>query len=417
MRQFYLGCTGLLLIGCGSRGLGVASQGPSLDGGVADAARPVDLSPPPPLDMRPAAPYPAPHAAYPQVENQGGQVLKSPKFVIITFDGDPLREDIEKFAQGIGATAYWKAVTAEYGVGPATVAGTVHVATAAPKTIDGTELEQWLTDNVTAPAQGWPAADVDVVYAVFYPDGTTVNETDSAGRIVGTSCMDFGGYHSEFALPSMQVPYVLVPRCQGRGYGQGSFHSTLAGSHEFVEVATDPLPFTNPAFAQLDANHLLWVYLIGGGEVSDMCAQDPAAAYRPDDLPYMIQRSWSNAAALAGQDPCVPATPGVYFNATVTAEDVKVQGLATQAIRVPVGKDRTIDVNLFSTAPLDAWSVSVDTMDPALSASLDVDTGQNGDVLKLTISSRSRLAHGAGAIYLTSRSNDAEHYWPVMVVQ
>src|SRR5579872_4754010 len=72
--------------------------------GVADAA--------PPLDAATLA------ALMPQVVDQGGPVLAHPRVVVITFPGEDDVPIVENMASALGASAYWKAATAEYGVGP-----------------------------------------------------------------------------------------------------------------------------------------------------------------------------------------------------------------------------------------------------------------------------------------------------------
>ena len=79
---------------------------------------------------------------------------------------------------------------------------------------------------------------------------------------------------------------------------------------------------TSPAYPLTDDAHIYWVRALGGGETSDLCAQDPESFTEFDELPYVVQRSWSNKAASAGHDPCVPQLQGdVYFNAAPVMND------------------------------------------------------------------------------------------------
>lgn len=382
-----------------------------------DAAPVVDLATPP--DLTPPVPYPAPHQPFPEVENSGGEVLKYPKVVVITYDSDPLRKEMEDFSSKIGATSYWKTITAEYGVGELTMSGTVHLAAAAPEMTTSSDIETWLVENLDGPdgpKEGWPKIEEETIYAVFYPAETTIEDR------TGTSCRDYGGYHSEIQTTKGSVPYAVLPRCEGHGWGPGYSATTSSASHEYIEAVTDPFPFTNPAYQQIDQNHYLWTVFTGGGEVGDMCTQQPGARYRPADFPYTVQRSWSNEAAKAGRDPCVPAEGDLYFNATVVTEDVRLAGHKTKGLLVPVGKSKTYAVELFSTGPLDPWSISISSWGGSgVSAELDRDMGQNGDKLTLTVSSSSRVQGGVAALYLVSSatvgSDRVEHYWPILVVQ
>jgi hypothetical protein len=105
-----------------------------------------------------------------------------------------------------------------------------------------------------------------------------------------------------------------------------------------------------------------------------------------------VQRTWSNAAARAGHDPCQPELPGeVYFNAAPVLPDmgqISVQGqsVTVRSVKIPVGGSMTIPVQLFSEGPTGPWTVTASDLSKGnLSLSLDKTTGQNGDVLHLTI--------------------------------
>jgi hypothetical protein len=109
-------------------------------------------------------------------------------------------------------------------------------------------------------------------------------------------------------------------------------------------------------------------------------------------LNYTVQRTWSNKAVKAGHDPCQPELPGeVYFNAAPVLPDmaqVNIQGqtVTIRSVKIPVGSSKTIPVELWSEAPTGPWTVSAnDLSGGALTLSLDKSTGQNGDVLNLTI--------------------------------
>ena len=45
-----------------------------------------------------------------------------------------------------------------------------------------------------------------------------------------------------------------------------------------------------------------------------MCVGEQGAFFKPTDVGFMVQRTWSNSSALANHDPCVPNLAGVpYF--------------------------------------------------------------------------------------------------------
>src|SRR5262249_39975352 len=115
---------------------------------------------------------------------------------------------------------------------------------------------------------------------------------------------------------NLAVAYAVIPRCGNFGNLTGLDAVTAAESHELIESATDPYPMYDPAYDRLDDDHYYWSSTLGGAETGDMCAQNPTAFTRFSELPYIVQRTWSNQAALAGHDPCVPPIPDtVYFSA------------------------------------------------------------------------------------------------------
>jgi hypothetical protein len=112
----------------------------------------------------------------------------------------------------------------------------------------------------------------------------------------------------------------------------------------------------------------------------------------------MIQRAWSNRAARALLDPCVPQiTSTPYFGATPQLGSViyPVQGggsITTAGLKLEVGQTQTIDVTLFSEAPMPGpfrvtpYDFGYLLGGPSnLSLALDRTSGQNGDTLHLTI--------------------------------
>jgi hypothetical protein len=135
----------------------------------------------------------------------------------------------------------------------------------------------------------------------------------------------------------------------------------------------------------------------------------------PSDLPYTVQRAWSNAAARAGKNPCVPAPATPYFAAVpvfdglvpIAYDKFKWSG-QTRGVQIPVGQSKTIDVALFSDAPADAWKVlaydlsALEGNPPNLALHLDRASGKNGDVLRLTITPLHETPEGGARFLLYS---------------
>jgi len=327
----------------------------------------------------------ASHPSAPTVQTSNGPVLTAPTLVVITFGGDVLAPGVESFAQAIGASSYWSATTSEYGIGPAQYGGAVHVTAPPQTTISQPALETWLASQLDGTHSDWPAASPSTIYTVVYPLGAGI-EVDGVA-----ACDSSPAYHGEITVGSAQVPYAALNRCDGE-FGLSGIDFVTAGlSHEWVEAATDPFYFTHPAYQSPAARYDDWMFATGG-ELADMCTTTNAVYFKPADLPFTVQRTWSNAAAVAGGDPCVPAPSDAYFAAAPLLSDtleasVQGQSFSSEGVHVALGSSVTIPVALFSEAPTIApWHVRAAATGAAhLTFAWDQTTGQNGDVLALTI--------------------------------
>jgi hypothetical protein len=373
--------------------------------------------------------YPAFPPDVPQVVASGGPVMGTAQAVAITFVGDGLADDIEKFVSTIGATDYWSAATGEYGVGPLTTVKPIRLTESAPATIADQDIATWLQGKLDGTHPEFPAPGLNTVYAIFYPAGTVID--DGGGQL---SCQSFGGYHNSTTMLSDGTPivYAVLPRCQGMGESLLDT-LTLAASSWLAEAATDPQPIDNPAFLTVDDNHSVYTRLTGGGgEIGDMCALVADAAFTPVNdhgFTYVVQRIWSNVAAAGGQDPCVPAPADLpYFNTAPRSTPDAVQMLgfdggyvSTEGWSIPVGTSRTVVFGLYSTAETDQ-PISVSAVDlssfrgnrpPTLQFSFDRTTGFNGQQVSLTITAlaASTSRSGVTSFALKTTVGDASHTW------
>ena len=357
----------------------------------------------------PPIPYPAPHQAPPKVGTYGGGTLKSPKIIPIFFQNDNLQTNLETFVKALPGSSYWKATTSEYGVGDFSVGASIVLTEAAPTQTTSAAIETWLAGKLDGTHPEFPAIEVNNIYTVFYPKETIITEPN-----FGTSCKEYGGYHSETKdTNGTPIVYSVIPRCGNFGGFTGADAVTTTLSHELIETATDPLAMTDPAYAIVDKDHIIW-NVMPLGEIGDMCT------YEPQNYPRLIAnfpatKAWSNAAAAAGHDPCVPQASGeVYFNASpVLTESVvaSIYGtkIPTKGVKVPVGQSATIDVQLFSDAPTDDWTVqAVDSTYVSggakeLEFTWDKQLGNNGDVLKLTIKRVKNGPHAGSEFILYSQ--------------
>ena len=366
------------------------------------------------------APIPtdAPLANTPQTQpivmSSGGTVMAAPHIVPVFFANDAtMQATVETFLGQLAGSSYWTAISSEYGVGALTIAPTV-IATETPPTTD-TALQTLIKAHAGGTG-GWPANTPNTLYAVFLPDGVTLTMQGSA------SCVAFDGYHSEVN----NIIYALMPRCAATARFTTLQTTTIAASHEFLEAATDPHPFTAPAYNTGDDEHAIW-QLAPGFELGDMCEYNHAA-YQPLLGTFTVQRTWSNAAAAAGHDPCVPALATPYVQATTNLPFVTIdtgQGsLVTRGIQLAVGESKTIEVDLYSDGAAPDWTVaaydvaSKYQMQPEeLTFSFDKTTGHNGDKLMLTIT-RVKAAGQIGVSELALQSSidgvSASTWWALV---
>jgi hypothetical protein len=360
-------------------------------------------------------PYPAPFPTPPQVITYGGPVLSNPKIYPVFFAGDDPSTvaSLTDFSQRIGATPYWTATTSEYGVGPATGEPAIQLAESAPGQIDDSGIQQWLAQKFAAGAP-FPQPDADTLVVLYYPAGTTITLDGNA------SCQTFGGYHNGATVGAGQeIAYSVVPRCDNT-----VTTATSAASHELIEASTDPYPMTNPAYAQVDDEDFYWELLLQGGEVGDMCAQFPNVFAQFPGFPYAVQRTWSNASAMAGHDPCVPELPGeVYANAAPVMTDmatlnVQGQSVTVRTVHVPVGQSRSIPLDLFSEGPTSGpWTIQA--IDPApmlgspqlLNLSVSPPSGVNGDVAMLNIDVMKAGPGNVELFFVISQQQSTQGVW------
>ncbi len=227
--------------------------------------------------------------------------------------------------------------------------------------------------------------------------------TDNPGQ-----CTSWGGYHSEATgNDGNEIVYAVIPRCAVQG--DYVFPLTMALGHELGEASTDPFFYTNPAFSKMDGDHLAWG-ATPGAEVGDRCeylhAQDRIVGI------YDVQRSWSNASAAAGHDPCVPLLSAPFEGvAAVEPDTLTLMGRGpggttttrmTKGISIAAGTSKTVEVDLWSDGATGDFTVNAYDVASVfrgraaeLSFKWDKQTGKNGDKLQLTITHVKAASRGA----------------------
>ncbi len=390
------GLLALSLAACGGPGPSSAAPPPSpgdaglapptIDGGARSASGADGAAPTAP-DAAGAThgPYPAFRPVMPVLQSAGGPVLSAPRPVAITFPGDADADSLEDFVARVGATDYWARVTSQYGIGAATALPPVRLASPAPATTTVDDIAAWLAASIDAQPPTLPAFDGNTVYVLFYPSTTSITSDGYA------TCTDFLGGHNQGTLADGRpFPFIIAARCPG---ASDLASLTRIASHELVEASTDPYPGTAPGYVGIDAAHFAFnvAFL---SEAADLCDDYPP--FVPPDLPYSVQRTWSNASASAWHDPCGPESAHeVYFNAApVLPDTVTLYGgeITTPAVVVPLGQSRTIEVDLWSDAPTSGpWQIAAVDAPTRMGAPaelafvFDRSQGLNGDKLELTI--------------------------------
>jgi hypothetical protein len=374
----------------------------------------------------------------PQVVNStpAGPVLTTPKVQLIMYTEDPLVAQVEGMLTELTQTTTWSQQTAEYGVGALQIRPTILIPGTPPATLDDTSgnvtpFEQTLASNLSGASPAWGAADTSTIYMFVLPSGTQINSD-------GLCCdpnNGFFGYHYDAPVGAKDVAYAVACNCPGFvGPNLTALEAvTTTVSHELAEAATNPFVSATPALGQEDDAHTIWAIGTFGGEVADMCQNDSDSNYTPPGSTYMIQRSWSNAAAKAGTNPCVPVpATGPYFNSYPTLPDMVginmgsgTPTIMTEGVKIAIGQSRTIDVVLHSDgATSGPWTVAVQDLSQyigdqqALDVSLDKTTGSDGDVLHLTIKVlRADANFGGEGFVLSSTLGQQNNMWYAAVGQ
>jgi hypothetical protein len=435
-----MGKEGVVLIGAGAVAWAIASgagcsstsvpASPSApDASTPEASLPSEASAP---DFgAPSTTYPAyPVPTLPQIQRGPGSTLTDITVVPVVYAGDPGAADVPAFLAKYAASAEWNASVGEYGGKTMTVGATVTLSEAAPTTMGAKDFVSFLQAKLDGTHPEWGPTDnatfQRTIYLLIYPSGTTLS--DVPGR---STCVDFFGFHSAVAprLPDGGLPppganpvpivFAAAARCAATGYTDAQTLSAMI-SHELIEATLSP---TGPGYGQVDTPHQPWAVGMHGSEAADLCNVQ-GSYWEPPDVGFTIARAWSNAAAAAGHDPCVPGPAGeAYFGSFIAPSDQFPIAGAPGApmmggVSVPVGQTRTVDVFLFSdravTGPWDVHAVEVSmspSNPPALSLSLDRTSGVNGEKVHLTITANKSVTQGLTAVMLSSKLGTRETLW------
>ena len=406
-------------------------------------AVPTPKAPAPPLDHGSVSTtYPAFAPNIPQLTNKGGKVLANPVVVTITWNDDPNVAAEEAVADTIGASDYWRAVVGEYGVGAVTSGAANHVHLTTPLVLPtGPDADpvppilKVITDALADPAaSGWPAPTDQSVY-LAYITGAAAKQLCDAGA---------GGLHDTVTVSGKEIPFAISAACADpMSKFDALQEATISASHELAEVVVDPFPDSAPGWQGLGSDRLAWELLVmGQDENGDLCElyDDVYGMHGAPQLPFAVQRTWSNKSAAAGHAPCVPAPKDPNFNVTtLIANDTVVANFAgadappldptSLGYVIGVGQSRTIPLGFYSdgpTAPIaieafesDPFSQNGSSLDPStdmnLELSLDKVSGQNGEKAYLTIKVVKDNAAKAHLVVVQATVGNVVRYLPILV--
>jgi hypothetical protein len=400
----------IALLGCSSSPSGGAATIPAAP---TDAGAPDDAFPPGDAASDAGDEAGAIIPTLPQAVSLGGPVVKSPKIVPVVWAGDPLSADIDAWLAAWDKTTYWADMLADYGIAKPALGATIRVAEAAPAALGDADIQTWVASRLDGTHPEFPTPDENTFFMLVYPPGTTITITG-----YGTSCQEFHGFHEATQIASgREVPYAVVSRCTSIPEAKvtGVQYVAAVASHEVIEGLADPFPFDHPAYADVDDAHRAWG-LVTGGEIGDLCALQGNAFYVPGDFPYTVQKIWSNGAAKAGKDPCIPEKTGEpYFAAAPRlAETIEMPNGRGSGLAIPVGQERQVTVDVFADAPT-SGPITLHAMEVRsrghLATSLDRTTALPGETVTLTIKAVAASTDGAEPFAVTATVGGRTNYW------
>jgi hypothetical protein len=365
----------------------------------------------------------APHEPTPSVAYNGGPVLSSPQLFTVTYQNDVNTQLYQQFVEWIAGSQWYATIGAVYGVsnGTATTAVIPQDAPAALQDSDVQNLIVALIDAGIVPPPVVPDGGnvPNLLYMMYFPYGTTIS-----GQNLGVSCQSFGAYHAEVINPSNlpSFAYAVMPTCDPNN----PYYTEVSASHELAEASSDPLVYTAPGYTNGGINNG-WI-----GEIGDICTPFDIGYQLDGGTYYVVQRIWSNSAADAGLQPCVPAPNLPYagvspqFGNDVSQYcDPNNPQVCTSFLLVKAGQSFDFSITSWVSAPSVAPAVAaipyaVTGLIPATFApnvTQDAYNLHNGEVGHLSVSipaGTPSMSLGAFTL-LSGFDNDSYGYWPVIV--
>jgi hypothetical protein len=273
----------------------------------------------------------AAHSPWPRVVNHGGPVLSNPHLVMMVPSNHPDAQQLLAFAAAVPQSQWWSTVSAQYGLGTMTGGG---VQTAA-MTGAFSDLPTYVQSQIDAGTIPGPSK--NNLYLLFVPPAVTgqcqgqygYHDTWPTG---GASAGDVLGV-AEYCTPDSQDPSQLDELTHG-------------ATHEIAEGCTNPQWSSQPAWVVDQPASEPWKqspwWSVPCGEIGDMCNYEFEV-----EGGFSYERVWSNTAAAAGGDPCIPSVAHAFY-------DVSSIGSPDWSTIQPGG---SIDIPLtgWATGPQPPW--------------------------------------------------------------
>jgi hypothetical protein len=308
---------------------------------------------------------PAPAAPLPLMPMNGAGLISKVNLVTVTFSDSADDPEVNAIGEDLVTSEWYLTIAKDYGLS----AGThQHVRLPLPSP----DLVYDAADVLRVVAAGHLPShgDGQDLYMFFFTPHTAYLASQA----------EAGGWHSTVMAGTLRVPYAIIkPSCSG------SAGAAFVAAHELIEAATDSGNGDRFDFSQ--------------SEVGDLCDGRYTST-----AGYVLPTIWSNVAAAAGADPCIPASGAPFFDVGVAPGGPQV---------IAPGSSLTLTVTGWSTAPVGDWRVGGATTtqvspegDGAKSFTVTFpdDLINNGKRLPLTISAAPDAKAGTNASFaLVSR--------------
>lgn len=270
-------------------------------------------------------------------------------------------------------------------------------------TITDDQIQSELLAQITAghlPAPVLDAAgNVNTLYMIFFPPGTTITQGGESSCQPGGFCAYHGTTSNTFNSNNLLYgvhPDMQSGLCSTGGCGSaGVFGNyTSVTSHELTEAITDPdvgiaLDFSPP---------LAWYDMVNG-EIGDIC-NGQQGTYVANGTSYTIQLEFSNAANDCVLPPPAPSTPDFFITGTPASQTIMAGGgtsytttvaaiagfsdvVAFSASGLPSGASATFNPTSVTGSGSPTMSVTTSTSTPSGTYPLTI-TGTSGTLVHST---------------------------------